>query len=138
MLKQDLINFMNNNTFVGEAKYDYRNGEVETYYIFQKAMPDTESLYPPMVYPGTSEVDPLVRELKRRTCMKNTFLPGFVFAVSDYELARFCHNNNGKFTFMMNSFKKTADLNHKAYGALLCHLRRDFEAKRKVLHDTRD
>lgn len=138
MLKQDLINFMNNNTYIGEANYDYRNGEVETYYIFQKAMPDTESLYPPMVYPGTSEVDPLVRELKRRTCMKNTFLPGFVFAVSDYELARFCHNNNGKFTFMMNSFKKTADLNHKAYDALLCHLRRDFEAKRKVLHDTRD
>jgi hypothetical protein len=75
MLKQDMINFMNNNTYIGEANYDYRNGEVETYYIFQKAMPDTESLYPPMVYPGASDVEPLMRELKRRTCMKNTFLP---------------------------------------------------------------
>jgi hypothetical protein len=138
MLKQDMINFMNNNTYIGEANYDYRNGEVETYYIFQKAMPDTESLYPPMVYPGASDVEPLMRELKRRTCMKNTFLPGFVFAVKAEEMFRFCQNNEGKANIVMNTLMKTGDLNHKAYDTLLCHLRRDFEAKVKALHDTRD
>ncbi len=137
MLKQDLINFMNNNTYIGEAKYDYRNGDIDSYYIFQKAMPDTETYYPELRYVGVKEEDPFFKELKRGGG-KNRFIPGFVFAVTDYELARFCHNNNGKFAFMINSFKKTTDLNHKAYDTLLCHLRRDFEAKRKVLHDTRD
>lgn len=138
MLKQDMINFMNNNTYIGEAKYDYGNGEVDSYYIFQKANPDTESSYPPMMYPGTSEVDPLVRELKRRSCMKNTFLPGFVFAVPTEEMFRFCNNNDGKCVIMLNTLKKTGGLNHKAYDALLFHLKRDFEAKVKALHDTRD
>lgn len=136
MITQDLTNFIFNNFFIGTSEYDFRNGETLCYYIFQKGTPDTQSKFPAMVYPGASEVEPMERVLKRIPSMPCRSLPGFVFAVADYELFKFCRENNGRVSTMLNSFIKTQDLNHKAYDTLLCHLRRDFEAKRKLLEGT--
>ncbi len=138
MTTKTLANFIYGNLLIGTAEYNYRNGEVEKYYIFQKNKPDTEgdNFRPAMVYVGVKEEDPSERILKRMPSMTARGMVGFVFAVPDHELYKFCRENNGNIATMLNTFFRAKDLNHKAYDTLLCYLRRDFEAKRKLLEST--
>ena len=136
MITQDLTNFIFNNFCIGTSEYNFKNGETLRYYIFQKGASDTGGVFPAMVYPGASEVEPMERVLKRIPSMPCRSLPGFVFAVADYELFKFCREHRGNIATMLNTFIKTQDLNHKAYDTLLCYLRREYEAKRELLEGT--